>query len=171
MKVLASTLMLGAAAASITPPSQQVLYDSPIKQGSKILSKQFESMQDSLKHLSADVQNAWHEVSMMFPEAMEQAVTMTRPKAHKRKPDSAWDHVIKGADVQNIWVENAKGEKEREVDGKLENYNLRSKKVDPSKLGVDPTSKQYSGYLDDEEEDKHLFYCKCRSSSSAMALY
>jgi len=31
------------------------------------------------------------------------------------------------------------------------------KKVDPSKLGVD-TVKQYSGYLDDEKNDKHLFY-------------
>jgi cathepsin A (carboxypeptidase C) len=26
-------------------------------------------------------------------------------------------------------------------------------------LGVDKV-KQYSGYLDDEEEDKHLFYCE-----------
>jgi hypothetical protein len=33
------------------------------------------------------------------------------------------------------------------------------KAVDPSKLGVDPGVKQYSGYLDDNENDKHLFYC------------
>jgi cathepsin A (carboxypeptidase C) len=59
----------------------------------------------------------------------------------------------------SVWVENANGEKERAIDGKLENYNLRAKKVDPSKLGVD-TVKQYSGYLDDEKNDKHLFYCK-----------
>jgi len=59
----------------------------------------------------------------------------------------------------SVWVENANGEKERAIDGKLENYSLRAKKVDPSKLGVD-TVKQYSGYLDDEKNDKHLFYCK-----------
>lgn len=58
-----------------------------------------------------------------------------------------------------MWVENANGEKERAIDGKLEQYNLRAKKVDPSKLGVD-TVKQYSGYLDDEANDKHLFYCR-----------
>ncbi len=58
----------------------------------------------------------------------------------------------------SVWVQNANGEKERAIDGKLEDYNLRAKKVDPSKLGVD-TVKQYSGYLDDEKNDKHLFYC------------
>jgi cathepsin A (carboxypeptidase C) len=60
---------------------------------------------------------------------------------------------------RSVWVENANGQKERAIDGKLEQYNLRTKKVDPSKLGVD-TVKQYSGYLDDEKNDKHLFYCK-----------
>jgi cathepsin A (carboxypeptidase C) len=59
----------------------------------------------------------------------------------------------------SVWVENSKtGEKEREIDGKLDTYDLRVKKVDPSKLGVD-TVKQYSGYLDDDANDKHLFYC------------
>lgn len=46
-------------------------------------------------------------------------------------------------------------------DGKLSKYDLRSKAVDPSELGVDPGVKQYSGYLDDNENDKHLFYCEC----------
>lgn len=66
---------------------------------------------------------------------------------------------MKGADVQSIWVENANGEQERDVGGKLDDYNLRTRKVDPSSLGVDPDVKQYSGYLDDEANDKHLFYC------------
>ncbi|KAG9971925.1 carboxypeptidase Y-like protein A, partial [Aureobasidium melanogenum] len=64
---------------------------------------------------------------------------------------------MKGADIQSVWVENAQGQKEREIEGKLENYSLRTKKVDPSHLGVDKV-KQYSGYLDDDEDDKHLFY-------------
>ena len=100
----------------------------------------------------------------MFPEAMSEAIDkasfISSPKKHTRRPDSYWDHIMKGAEVQDIWVENQHGEKEREVDGKLEAYNLRSKKIDPSSLGVDPGVKQYSGYLDDEENDKHLFYCE-----------
>ena len=44
------------------------------------------------------------------------------------------------------------------IDGKLESYDLRVKAVDPSSLKVDPDVKQYAGYLDDNENDKHLFY-------------
>ncbi|KAK5992097.1 Carboxypeptidase Y-like protein [Cladobotryum mycophilum] len=73
------------------------------------------------------------------------------PRNVYRKPDSAWDHVVKGADVK------AAAFGAEALDGELENYNLRAKKVDPSKLGVDKV-KQYSGYLDDEANDKHLFY-------------
>jgi cathepsin A (carboxypeptidase C) len=165
MKLAASTLLLGAATASFAPV-QEILNSDAIKQSQKILSKPFHDISESLKSVPEHVREAWTEVSMMFPEALEQATTQTKPKAHRRKPDSEWDHVLKGADVQSVWVENAQGVKERELDGKLENYNLRAKKVDPSKLGVDPTVKQYSGYLDDEEEDKHLFYCKRPLASS-----
>ena len=93
----------------------------------------------------------------MFPEDFGKANFWSTPKPHTKKHD--WDHVLRGADVQAVWVENENGEQEREIDGKLNTYNLRSKKVDPKKLGVDKV-KQYSGYLDDEENDKHLFYCK-----------
>ena len=101
----------------------------------------------------------WDEVAMMYPEQMDKAAFFSNPKPHTRKHDSEWDYVVKGADIQSVWVENADGEKEREIDGKLENYSLRAKHVDPSVLGVDKV-KQYSGYLDDDEEDKHLFYCE-----------
>lgn len=47
----------------------------------------------------------------------------------------------------------------KQASAELANYNLRANKMDPSKLGVDKV-KQYSGYLDDEAQDKHLFYCK-----------
>lgn len=112
-----------------------------------------------MKHMTAEAKAAWDEVAMHFPESMDQAAFFSSPKPSKRRPDHAWDYIVKGADVQSVWVENSKGEKEREIDGKLENYNLRAKKVDPSSLGVDKV-KQYSGYLDDEENDKHLFYCR-----------
>ena len=85
---------------------------------------------------------------------------LSLPKKHNRRPDSHWDHVVRGEEVQSIWVTGTDGTKEREIDGKLEAYDLRVKKVDPSSLGVDPNVKQYSGYLDDNDNDKHLFYCE-----------
>ena len=155
---------MGAAAASITP--QQQVLQNPFKSATKPVSDAWSKSMESLGHLTgsmkgmtAEAKAIWDEVSMLFPEAMEKAAFFSEPKPHTRKPDSTWDYIVKGADIQSVWVENSKGEKEREIDGKLEQYNLRAKKVDPSKLGVD-TVKQYSGYLDDEEDDKHLFYCE-----------
>ncbi|KAE9379291.1 hypothetical protein N431DRAFT_434295 [Stipitochalara longipes BDJ] len=165
MKLLASSVLLGAASAAMTN-QQQILSNPfkghhPLKEAAKPAS---DTWAESLKHLSQSMKNIpaeakalWDEVAMMFPEAMDKATFFSPPKPHTRKPDSTWDYVVKGADIQSVWVENSKGEKEREIDGKLETYSLRAKKVDPSKLGVDKV-KQYSGYLDDEENDKHLFY-------------
>lgn len=167
MKLLASTVLLGAASAAMT--NQQQILSSPfkgqhpMKEAAKPVSDAWaESLQHltkSMKNIPAEAKAIWDEVAMLFPEAMDKASFFSSPKPHVRKPDSAWDYIVKGADVQSVWIENAKGEKEREIDGKLETYNLRAKKVDPSKLGVDKV-KQYSGYLDDEENDKHLFYCE-----------
>ena len=105
---------------------------------------------------------------MMFPEEMKSAAKPTMPKKHHRRPENYWDHYIRGADIESVWVENAKGDSEREIDGRLGDYNLRTKKVDPSELGVDPGVKQYSGYLDDEAEDKHLFYCELSRSAPIL---
>ena len=81
---------------------------------------------------------------MMFPESFEKANFFSPPKPHTRKADNEWDHIMKGADIESVWVTNAQGEQERELEGKLSNYNLRTKSVDPSSLGVDDV-KQYSG--------------------------
>ena len=123
-------------------------------------SKSANWLQDSLNSLTTEARAIWDEVAMEFPEEMSKATTFAPPKKHTRRADSYWDHLTSGADIQKVWVENADGEMEREIHGKLEDYNLRTKKVDPSALGVDPDVKQYSGYLDDDKEDKHLFYCK-----------
>ena len=139
-------------------PVQQVL-QAP-KQASEEWIKPLHNLQDSLKSLTGEARTLWDEIATMFPEAMEKTSFLSPPKRHTRRPDSHWDNIIKGADVQSVWVENANGEKERDVDGKLEAYNLRSKRIDPSSLGVDPGVKQYSGYLDDNQNDKHLFYCE-----------
>lgn len=171
MKLLASALLLGATSAAIAP-QQQVLSNGPkvqqplkdaLNSGSDAWNEAKHRFSDSFDHLSSDVKAVWDELVMQFPDDVDKAFALSSPKPNNRKPDSTWDYVVKGADIQSVWVENADGEKEREIDGKLEAYNLRAKKVDPSKLGVD-TVKQYSGYLDDEENDKHLFYCEsaCR---------
>lgn len=159
MKIATSALLFGAASAAI--PQQQVLKAPESFKGfdTNAWTKPLQNLEENLKSLTSEARAIWDEVAMMFPEQMEKAAFFSSPKPHTRKHDSEWDHVVKGADVQSVWVENEKGEKEREIDGRLENYNLRVKHVDPSSLGVDKV-KQYSGYLDDEEEDKHLFYCK-----------
>jgi cathepsin A (carboxypeptidase C) len=109
--------------------------------------------------MTADARAAWDEVASLMPDAVaafKKNALPPRPKKANRKTN--WDYTVKGADVQGMWV-NTEGEHHRKVGGRLEDYNLRAKKVDPSKLGVDSV-KQYSGYLDDEANDKHLFYCK-----------
>ncbi|MCJ1369323.1 hypothetical protein MMC20_000533 [Loxospora ochrophaea] len=162
MRFVAQSLLIGAATAAVSP-QQQVLKPveealKPVKQVSDDWIKPLHNLQDTLKSLTSEARAVWDEVAMIFPEAMDKASFFSSPKKHVRRPDSEWDHIVKGADVQSVWVENAKGQKEREVDGRLETHNLRVKKVDPSTLGIDPDVKQYSGYLDDEENDKHLFY-------------
>jgi cathepsin A (carboxypeptidase C) len=139
MKVATSALFIGAATAAVAPQQQQVL-----------------KFPDSFSELK---ENAWSKPLENLQESLNSLTSEARPKPHTRKHDSEWDHIVKGADVQSVWVENANGEQEREIDGKLEQFDLRVKKVDPSVLGVDKV-KQYSGYLDDNEEDKHLFYCE-----------
>jgi cathepsin A (carboxypeptidase C) len=161
MKVAASALLLGAASAAVAPQQhilkapEQILKDLKADSWTKPL----QNLEESLKSLTGEARRVWDEVALMFPESFEKSSFFSTPKPHTKRPDHEWDHIVKGADVQSVWVENAQGEKEREIDGKLENYNLRVKKVDPSVLGVDKV-KQYSGYLDDDEEDKHLFYCE-----------
>lgn len=165
MKLLASALLAGAATAAVAP-QQQVLQapkqvsEQIVEQVSEAVSSPLHQFKDALKSLSAEAQAVWDEVAMMFPEEMSKASFFSSPKKHTRRPDHEWDHIVRGQAVQDIWVTNADGEQEREVGGQLDTYDLRVKKVDPSSLGVDPNVTQYSGYLDDKENDKHLFYCK-----------
>lgn len=161
MKLLSTTLLFGAALATSTP-EQQVLRapESLREQASSILKEPLHELHDALKSLTSEARAVWDEVAMMFPEEMDKASFFSAPKKHSRRPDSEWDHIVSGQEIQDIWVQTADGGKEREVDGKLETYDLRVKKADPSELGVDPGVTQYSGYLDDNANDKHLFYCR-----------
>jgi len=164
MKVATSALLFGVAAASV--PRQQVplqvseAVNNALKSTSDKASswtKPLQSLQHELKHLTDEAQQVWDDVALIFPEEMSKASFFSTPKAHKQKHDKEWDFITSGKAIQDVWVTNSNGEKEREIDGKLEPFRLRTKKVDPESLGVDKV-KQYSGYLDDDEEDKHLFY-------------
>lgn len=162
MKVASTVLLAGAASAALTPPQQ--VFQLP-KVNLDSWAKPLEEFGDALKSLSGEARQLWDEMAMMFPESFEKASFLSAPKPHKKKADKTWDHIMRGADVQSVWEENADGEKERKIGGSLSSYSLRSKKVDPKSLGVDKV-KQYSGYLDDDENDKHLFYCKTSTTSS-----
>ncbi|KAL2213591.1 hypothetical protein CC79DRAFT_1316379 [Sarocladium strictum] len=165
MRFSSSALVLGAAGSAAAFQEQKVLGGDSAK---PVVNADFGAdratwfgqLESVFGEASDEVKAIWDEVSMLAPDAMEaakKALLGVPPKPHTRRPDDKWDHVVKGADVQNIWIEGEDGESRRKVGGKLEDYDLRVKKVDPSKLGVDDV-KQYSGYLDDNENDKHLFY-------------
>ena len=156
MRSLTSTLLIGAATASFFP-AQQVL-EAP-KQLQDSWLQPLQEFRQALKSLKGEAKDVWDDVSQTFPSSFEELNFFSSPKKHARRRDQHWDSIVKGSDIQNVWVQNEHGQSERELEGRLEAYTMRSKKLDPSKLGVDPAVKQYSGYLDDDDEDKHLFYC------------
>lgn len=117
------------------------------------------SLSDRMQALTGETKKLWDEVSTLFPEAIENLQLYSHPKPHSRRADSHWDYITKGADFKTVSTQTEKRTQKPQLGGKLEPYTLRSRHVDPSKLGVDPDVKQMSGYLDDDENDKHLFYC------------
>lgn len=166
MRLSTSALVLGAASSAVGLEDQKVLGAGG--SGKPIVDINFDKdawmkpLEKLFGEATSEAKAIWDEVSMLAPDAVQafkEQVAGIPPKKSTPRPNSEWDHIVKGADVQDIWVTKDDGESHREVGGKLDNYSLRAKKVDPSKLGVDKV-KQYSGYLDDDEQDKHLFYCK-----------
>ena len=158
MKLITSVALLGAV--SVAAVEQKVLGDplAAIEDAAGSWQKPLAHLKEILGEMTDEAKSLWDEMSLLIPGALDKSSVFSSPKPHFRKPDSHWDYIVRGADVQGLWVES-EGVKHRKVGGRLENYNLRAKGVDPSGLGID-TVKQYSGYLDDEENDKHLFYCK-----------
>jgi cathepsin A (carboxypeptidase C) len=160
MRAATSALLLGAASAAVFQQEQQVLggVRDAFRPVVGTAEQTLESLEAVFGKMPTEAKGLWEEMKLLVPGFMEKAQHLiSLPKPHKRKPDSQWDYVVKGADLQKVWVETD-GVQHRKLEGDLESYNLRAKKVDPSKLNVDKV-KQYSGYLDDEANDKHLFYC------------
>ncbi|KAK4154185.1 carboxypeptidase Y A [Chaetomidium leptoderma] len=167
MRIAASTVLFGAAsAASFQQQAQHVLSGGfgKAQDAMKPISESFAdsaarpigSFEEAFNGMTAEAKALWDEIKLLVPDsAFDFPTWFSKPKPHRRRTD--WDHVVQGADVQKLWVQDADGESHRQVGGRLEDFNLRVKAVDPSKLKVDSV-KQYSGYLDDEANDKHLFY-------------
>ena len=168
-QMLLGALLPGAAIASNAPQNgQQIVIDS------KESASKLESIAQSAKHHVEDsgnylrsaidqfmtvdesIQTIWDHIAVNMPHLVDKSGVLSSPKPHTRKQDHEWDYTVSGQEMQKSWIE-VEGVKRREVDGKLSNYNMRGKAVDPSSLGIDDV-KQYSGYLDDDEEGKHLFY-------------
>ncbi|CCU80427.1 carboxypeptidase Y [Blumeria hordei DH14] len=149
MKLISLTLTLGVASATIA--GQQQVLQKPLE----LANAWVESAQDSLDEIASEATSLLDE----FSDFLDTSKRLTSPKPNTRKPDNVWDYVIRGADIEDSCSEYAQeqAEGEDDIDGDLSSYSLRTKSVDPLKLGID-TVKQYSGYLDDDENDKHLFY-------------
>jgi cathepsin A (carboxypeptidase C) len=150
---------LAYSAAATSPPRQQPLGSFPKpKPNADILENTIPDLRPVFGERTVEDEEIWNMVESAFPHDFASSKFFSPPKPHTRKSDRYWDFITKGVDVQSVWLTKENGKKEREIDGHLNPYMLRTKKVDPSSLGVDKV-KQYSGYLDDEENDKHLFYC------------
>ncbi|KAH7329252.1 carboxypeptidase Y precursor [Stachybotrys elegans] len=166
MRFTTSALLLGAASSAMAYEDQKVLGGNKPSVGSVgfdmnvDVDSWLKPLEEAFGEFTSEAKAVWDEVAMLAPEAVaefKKQVIGRKPKPSTRRPDSHWDHIVKGADVQDIWVQDENGESRRKIGGQLENFNLRARKVDPSSLGVD-TVKQYAGYLDNEADDKHLFY-------------
>ena len=154
MRLGTSALLLGAA-------SSAAAFDQVVLGGGKAQpANMWESVQEAITGAGSQAQALWDEVSLLAPDAVaafKEAAIGRKPKAASKRPDTEWDHVVRGSEVNKLWAAESAG---KAADSRvLSSYDMRAKKVDPSSLGIDDV-KQYSGYLDDNENDKHLFYCE-----------
>ncbi|CEJ90372.1 hypothetical protein VHEMI06161 [[Torrubiella] hemipterigena] len=164
MRFATSALVLGVASTALAADSQKVLNKPSF--GGLGLDLDFDVWSRPMKSLWGDISEeakaTWNEISLLAPEAVaafKESLKPSAPRKINRKPDSHWDSIVHGADVSGANVANkfTKERKPAKISGKLENYSLRSRAVDTVKLGLDKV-KQYAGYLDDNDQDKHLFY-------------
>lgn len=91
-------------------------------------------LNEPLESLSRETVSLWSDIMTAFPESVSQLKFSTPPK--KASAKGKFDFHV--------------------ADAKLPNHKLRVKAT-PELLGID-TVKQYTGYLDVEDEDKHFFY-------------
>lgn len=99
----------------------------------KLFSKIGEFLNEPLSKLTKETKELWKDMLLQYPNALTSISTKI---PGKNSITQKFDYFVK--------------------DAKYENHQLRVKSV-PKSLGIDDV-KQYSGYLDIEDEDKHFFY-------------
>lgn len=99
-----------------------------------IYAKIAQYLNQPLEAVLAETAKLWGEMFLDFPKQVGQLSLTTPPK--KATKNSKFDFHV--------------------TDAKLPNHQLRVK-LTPQDLGIDSV-KQYTGYLDVEDEDKHFFY-------------
>lgn len=178
MRIATSALLVGATSAINFQQDTQHVLSGAAEKAKDVVHEAAGTWTDKVKEyeaafgeMTSEAKALFDEIAMLAPDALNAIPPLIKPAKHTRRPDSEWDFITQGTHVQSLWTEaTADEESRRVVGGDLESYNLRTKAVDPSKLGVD-TVKQYSGYLDDEANDKHLFYCKSANVHLCYCLY
>ncbi|ANB15612.1 carboxypeptidase C PRC1 [Sugiyamaella lignohabitans] len=115
-------------------------YDSDISQlqltidkTESIIEQAAEYFNDSKSLLSPHIYSLWESLARDHPDAVKQALSLSKPV--KTSPQSNWLYQV--------------------TNDQIPNRKLRIKT--PGELGIDSV-KQYSGYLDIEDDDKHFFF-------------
>ncbi|KAF8417138.1 Alpha/Beta hydrolase protein [Tirmania nivea] len=125
------------------------------------LSSAYSQLKDVHGELTPEAISIWKEVADLFPGDTTDAVQRLtskgfKPKAASKRPDSDYDYIITGDELESMYVTNSgNGEKRKKLSGNFKNKRLRVKK--PNSLGIDEDVRQLSGYLD-VDDDKHFFF-------------
>lgn len=101
--------------------------------GNSIFDSIGQFLNEPVSTLTKDTKQLWSEMMLKYPDALK---SLTNKIPGKKASTKKFDFHV--------------------TDNKYKNHSLRGKET-PKSLGVDDV-KQYTGYLDLEEEDKHFFY-------------
>src|SRR5690242_18946342 len=111
MKVAAASLLAGAATASFLggDRSQQVLGGNrepvklrPAPETVASSDSTWRDVQDAFGPLTAEAWALWEQLRLLGHEMPGPSSFISQPKKHARRPDSHWDHIVRGADVQKV---------------------------------------------------------------------
>lgn len=152
--ILSATLILAASSANALSIDQQVFSiglsafnfldrffptlgtaNDEVEQTS-FLQRAAEFLNWNIDNIPAEIKKDWSQMEADHPYLLETHKFVSEPIAHQRRPDSEWDVIVKN-----------------EFDFPQHSLRLKSPIVD---LGIDSV-KQFTGYLDVEDEKKHFF--------------
>lgn len=114
----------------------QSTFPSLLGNGKSLLEKVADHANVDIEDIPVAIQEQWAQMEKSTPGLAQKYKLLSDPISHKRRPDSTWDYLIKNEE-------------------NFPNHALRLKS--PDSLGLD-TVKQFTGYLDIEDESKHLFF-------------